>query len=156
MHRATVYNNKSLNSFKYEPLHYEPKHKNVNAYKLVCYYNIPTESDMYLNKKNVLYADQISPHLCTHINLAFVIIRNNTLYVDPLQLNASLAVIELKKKNRDLKVLLSVGGATDEDGFPDMVINHENRKELILFLKLICRVNIVVLLLDLLSLCCIT
>lgn len=128
MRRASIYNNKSLMSYIYKPLHYEPKHKNVNVYKLVCYYNFPDEGEAFASKKNVLYANKINPHLCTHINLGFVNVQNNSIYVTPLQLNISLSVIELKKINPDLKVLLSIGGAVEDYNFAHMVLNHENRK----------------------------
>lgn len=128
MRRASIYNNKTLTSYAYKPLHYEPKHKTVNLYKLVCYYNFPDEPEHLSAKRNVLYSNKINPNLCTHINLGFANVKNNSIYITPFQLNASLSIIELKKKNPELKVLISIGGAVSDGGFPHMVLNHENRK----------------------------
>lgn len=129
VHRASVYNNQSFDSIETTLLNYEPQHKNINSYKLVCYYNFPDEPENNTNITNVLFGEKIDPKLCTHINLAFASIQNNSIFIDNFQLNVSQTVIELKKQNPKLKVLLSIGGSGNENGFPNMVLNHENRKQ---------------------------
>lgn len=37
-------------------------------------------------------------------------------------------MVELKKFEPNLKIMVSVGGADNESGFPEMVLNHANRK----------------------------
>lgn len=129
IHRATFYNNETLFTRDNLPLEYNVKFNNVDDYKIVCYYNFPGKTSDYYNLSNVLFPEEIDPDLCTHINLAFVTIRNNSLYIDESQLNDSKMVLNLKLKNPKLKVLLSVGGAGNEEGFPQMVLNHLNRKQ---------------------------
>lgn len=102
---------------------HESYHSSTLAqYKLVCYYNFPNQD------VDALKPGQIDPFLCTHINLAFATIQNNSLYLDATQLKTVQAVVDLKKINLNLKILLSVGGAGNNDGFPQMVLNHTNRK----------------------------
>ncbi|CAH0549109.1 unnamed protein product [Brassicogethes aeneus] len=102
--------------------------KNISdyrQYKLVCYYNFPQNEIVQLKGEN------IDPNLCTHLNLAFVSVVNNTLNVENSQLNDIKRILLLKNVNKDLKILLSVGGAGDKNGWPEMVKNHTNRKSFI-------------------------
>lgn len=75
-----------------------------------------------------LKAKKIDADLCTHINAAFALIANNTLYLNEVQLESLKTIVDLKKKNKNLKVLISVGGAGNDTGFPEMVLDHKNRK----------------------------
>lgn len=36
--------------------------------------------------------------------------------------------MELKKVNKQLKIMLSIGGAGNDMGYAEMVLNHEYRK----------------------------
>lgn len=75
-----------------------------------------------------LAAGSLDANLCTHINVAFARVINNSLHFDDAQLKTLQNVVDLKQKNADLKVLVSVGGAGDDMGFPEMVVDHQNRK----------------------------
>lgn len=79
-------------------------------------------------REGILDTSQLDADLCTHINAAFARIVNNTLELDNVQINALKDVVDLKKKNQNLKVLISVGGAGNDMGFPDMVVDHQKRK----------------------------
>ncbi|KAI7815437.1 chitinase [Rhyzopertha dominica] len=95
-----------------------------SSYKLVCYYVLSDELEN-------LRAENIDPDLCTHINVAFATVINNTIYLDDTQRMGLLQVLELKKQNPQLKILLSIGGAGNDVGYPIMVKTHENRKTFI-------------------------
>ncbi|KAG7173213.1 Acidic mammalian chitinase-like 4 [Homarus americanus] len=87
----------------------------------VGYYAIPREScgDPTIQ---ALTVDNIDPFLCTHINVAFArVVNDDIVPTDESDLMVYREVIALKKKNPRLKVLLSLGGATDEPGFSDLV-----------------------------------
>lgn len=75
-----------------------------------------------------LRAGNIDADLCTHINAAFATIVNNSLSLDETQLKALGNLVRLKEKNKNLNVLVSVGGAGDDVGFADMVLDHRSRK----------------------------
>lgn len=85
---------------------------------------LPSEGE---KEDEVLQTSKLDADLCTHINAAFAQIVNNTLEIDDVQIKALQDVVNLKQKNENLKVLLSVGGAGDL-GFGEMVLNHQNRK----------------------------
>lgn len=143
LQRALKYNNGA--NITYEEKTYPSKTADTQPpknYKIVCYYNFPSRnissssSTRNFPNRNIpsrhalreLTAEKIDPKLCTHINLAFGSIVNNSVYIDEFQQNVSATVIGLKKYNKNLKVLLSVGGSGSGGGFPEMVLNHENRK----------------------------
>ncbi|CAG9578058.1 unnamed protein product [Danaus chrysippus] len=88
-----------------------------------CYYTMPGS----LSSSELLPSD-IHSQLCTHINVAFAQIINKEIYLDNVQRQIISEVVNLKKKNPNLKVLLSIGGAGAQDGFSDMVVNHTSRK----------------------------
>ncbi|XP_046962124.1 chitinase-3-like protein 1 [Vanessa cardui] len=99
-----------------------------------CYYNTPNpRNDSQLTPSN------IHPHLCTHINIAFAQIRNNQIYLEDSQLDVIPDIVKLKTYNPNLKVLLSVGGAGNNDGFSKMVVNHASRKVFIKSIKYMLR-----------------
>lgn len=130
LHRANVYNNvtnfalvkiNETNRYTKPRLHY-------SEYKLVCYYMLPSAGD---KREEILQTSALDADLCTHINAAFASVENNTLQLDEIQIKALQDVVDLKKKNKNLKVLISVGGAGNDMGFPDMVLDHQNRKTLV-------------------------
>lgn len=94
-------------------------------YKLVCYYNLPAATHKNVN---FLLVEDIDPNLCTHINTAFADIVNNSIHLEEHQVESIKSLVGLKKINKNLKVLVSIGGAGNDMGFPMMVANHENRK----------------------------
>ncbi|KAJ8731056.1 hypothetical protein PYW08_002469 [Mythimna loreyi] len=95
-----------------------------------CYYNFPSEQAV-----NQLMPSDIHPHLCTHINMAFARVLKNEIKLEDYQYTTLLEIVKLKQKNPDLKILLSVGGAKNDNGFPDMVLNHKSRKQFIKSIK---------------------
>lgn len=92
-------------------------------YKIICYYYLPKK-----NTTSSLTPGKIDPHLCTHINVAFATVVNNSIFLSTEQLEIAQDVMKLKQKNKNLRVLLSIGGASNAEGFPMMVLNHRNRK----------------------------
>ncbi|CAG9767718.1 unnamed protein product [Ceutorhynchus assimilis] len=92
--------------------------------KLICYYNFPS-NDFSLK------INEIDPNLCTHLNLAFASVVNHSIYLDEEHLGYLTNIIPLKEKNQYLKILLSIGGAGNNNGYPEMVKNHTNRKTFI-------------------------
>lgn len=103
---------------------------------ITCYYNTPNRS---ANASRQLFPSQIHPHLCTHINIAFARVVDKQIYLEPSQYEALQEVINLKKVNSQLKVLLSVGGAGENNGFSEMVVDHASRKVFIKSIKSILR-----------------
>ncbi|KAL9692452.1 hypothetical protein quinque_005496 [Culex quinquefasciatus] len=107
------------------------------GHKIVCYYTTPAMSGSGRRRRSVrsnLYPDHIDPYLCTHLNVGIAEIVNGTVYI-----NDDLRVVfnhtrQLKKANRELKVLVWVGGA-GVGGFSEMVVNHASRKLFIQSLK---------------------
>lgn len=91
------------------------------TYKLVCYYGFPSSTDS-------LQPDEIDPYMCTHINAAFASVTNNTISVNPADVEVLKELMKLKMTNHQLKILLCVGGASNDGGFSEMVMNHTNRK----------------------------
>lgn len=100
------------------------KSQNVENYKLICYYNFPNEN---YNFKKQLLDRHIDPNLCTHLNIGFGSVFNNTIYLTDFQKNVTKSLVNLKTQNQNLKVLLSISG-TSVSGFTEMVLNHANRK----------------------------
>lgn len=97
-----------------------------------CYYNTPSgEASAQLQPAD------IAPRLCTHINVAFARLINKSIHLEHSQYDALQEVVKLKQKNPTLKVLLSVGGAGENNGYSEMVINHASRK---IFIKSIKKV----------------
>ncbi|CAG9813174.1 unnamed protein product [Phaedon cochleariae] len=125
VHRAILYSSSQNMSHHPWDFHLKThKHYAVKGYKLVCYYSLPSSSDS-------LQVEDIDPFLCTHLNVAFATVVNNTAYLDEKQKDYLKKLLELKQSNENLKVLVSVGGAGNIGGFPEMVANHTNRKTFI-------------------------
>lgn len=104
--------------------HFNPNEYIPKEFKLVCYYNFPSnEQSMQIN--------EIDPHLCTHLNVAFGSVVDHSVYLDDEHIEYLQEIVKLKDINKNLKILLSVGGAGNENGFPEMVKNHTNRKTFI-------------------------
>lgn len=99
--------------------------------KLVCYYNYP----QYENNTPQLLPEDITCDLCTHIIVAFASIKNNSLQLNKDIIRTITEIVKLKKCNKELKILLSVGGAGDDYGFANMVSNHTTRKTFIRSVK---------------------
>lgn len=100
---------------------------NSRAPNIVCYYNYPL-----LNSNTTeLQPENITCNLCTHIILAFASVSNSTLKLSDDMVRAIPSLIALKECNKDLKILISAGGGTTNNGFSEMVVNHASRKRFI-------------------------
>lgn len=97
----------------------------IDEFKLVCYYNFPGSGF------NTLKPENINPQMCTHINVAFARVVNNTIHLEKSELEVLQSVVKLKLKNEKLKILISVGGAAGDSGYSEMVLDHVNRKTFI-------------------------
>lgn len=82
-----------------------------------------------------MYPKHIDANLCTHINIGFVTVENNVIQIDDKLDELLRQATLLKGRNKNLKILLWVGGAFST-GFSDMVKNHANRKLFIQSVKL--------------------
>ncbi|KAF5280737.1 hypothetical protein FQA39_LY18020 [Lamprigera yunnana] len=100
--------------------------KTSTGYRLVCYYMFPSS-----NGSSILSPKDLDALLCTHVIVGFASIVNNSIYLNERNAAVFQHVVAMKASNADLKVLLSIGGAGTESGFPQMVINHGTRKEFI-------------------------
>lgn len=101
------------------------RNSNAVSKRLVCYYNFPSTND--------LQPEDIDPFLCSHIIVGFLNV-NSTHEIEASKSKIDILkhVNELKAKNPNIKVLISVGGAGNTKGWPEMVLNHTNRKRLVL------------------------
>lgn len=100
---------------------------NSRTPSLICYYNYPP----FLNNGTELYPENITCNLCTHIIIAFASISNCTLKLSDEMVKTIPNLMNLKKCNNDLKIMISVGGASEYIGFTEMVVNHASRKKFI-------------------------
>lgn len=129
LQRAIKYNSFDKDTIsKNLPDHLKTKnhYKSLPEYKLVCYYSVPSPTST--NKVNVLKSNEIDPNLCTHINVGFMCIENNSIVITSMANETLQNIVDLKKLNKNLKVLVSIGGGGDDAGFSKMVLNHQNRK----------------------------
>lgn len=106
----------------------------VHTQKLICYYTTPRYEGARKSDKTLKIKD-INPQLCTHLNIGIIEISNCSLVIDADLIEAFKQSNLLKAKNRQLRVMLWVGGADESTGFSEMVENHENRKKFIQSLK---------------------
>ena len=99
--------------------------KQINhSFRRVCYYTVPSEEWPFLKP------DLIDVNLCTHIIVGFAQISQGLLA--PISEHDELTfreIIALKKKAPELQVLLSVGGASNDQGFHSVVPTLEDREE---------------------------
>lgn len=93
-----------------------------------CYYNLPK-----LLNSTELMPHQMDTCVCTHINLAFARIKNKEIYLEDVQIEAIKQVVKWNRNS--LKLLLSVGGAGENNGFSEMIADHASRKVFIRSLK---------------------
>lgn len=77
----------------------------------------------------------ISPFLCSHINIGVVRVSNYSLKLDDDLIYAIKGGNSLKSRNDKLKILLWVGAADEADGYPEVVANHTTRKRFIQSIK---------------------
>lgn len=112
------------------------KSTKTEHFKLVCYYSFPSDENLKSRSSGILLPDNIDPDLCTHINIGFASVVNNSIYLSESQKNVVKTMVDLKKENSNLKVLLSIGGAGNGDGFSQMVLDHANRKRYVSVLLL--------------------
>lgn len=102
------------------------QHGNATRRILVCYYTI-SES---LNPSSLGTSD--FSHLpCTHLLLGFASLANCTIQLGAAQSAACEQAVSLKNRLPGLKVMLSVGGSNQDNGFSEMVRNHASRKKFI-------------------------
>ena len=90
----------------------------------MCYFTVPTEEWPNLRPA------KIDPTLCTHIIIGFAKINEGLLspmMKDDEQIYQE--IVALKKKSPELKVLLSVGGANNDQGFRNVIRTLEQREE---------------------------
>ncbi|XP_037680941.1 chitinase-3-like protein 1 isoform X2 [Choloepus didactylus] len=101
-----------------------------SAYKLVCYY---TSWSQYREGDGSCFPDTIDPFLCTHVIYSFANISSNE--IDTWEWNdVSLydSLNALKKRNPNLKTLLSVGGwSFGSQRFSNLASNTESRQTFI-------------------------
>lgn len=72
--------------------------------------------------------NNIDPHLCTHIIIGFASIKNSFIDLGN-SMNVYKQIVQLKNIVPKLKVMVSVGGAGDDNGFAEMVMNDDNRQK---------------------------
>lgn len=124
--------NERIYPSKYGNFIYAPPTEQFNQFipKLVCYYDVTD-----IHSSTALLPDKIDYKLCTHLNIGMVSLNGNELIIDNTLHTILVQINELKLiKNRQLKVLLWVGGASSIE-FSGMVKNHANRKQFIQSLK---------------------
>jgi len=109
--------------------------------KLICYYTTPRFTTSSSSRRKNLKSEQtlsikdINPQLCTHLNIGIIEIFNCSLVIDADLVKAFEDGNRLRAQNKNLKIMLWVGGADESDGFTEMILNHANRKRFIQSLK---------------------
>lgn len=101
--------------------------QSCSAYKLVCYY---TSWSQYRPGDGSCLPNAIEPSLCTHVIYSFANVTNNK--IDIWEWNDEMMYEHLnglKKRNPNLKTLLSVGGSSfSYQRFFELASNPENRQ----------------------------
>lgn len=74
--------------------------------------------------------DQINAQKLTHINYAFVNVKNNQAYLDNAKRDSTnfVRLNSLKQKNPNLQILISIGGWSWSENFSDAVLTDSLRK----------------------------
>nr|QPD99037.1 putative chitinase 1 [Tityus serrulatus] len=122
---------------KWKSLTSEPKHRSKRSsddeMKVVCYF-----ISWGINREGhaKFTAEDIDPFLCTHIIYAFAGLDSKDLIIKPGDENVDVnkgtfqGVVEVKKKNPKLKVLLAIGGWVESEGdkYSRMVSDSDKRK----------------------------
>lgn len=112
------------------------KRSTDESMKVVCYY---ISWGIYRAGTAKFTSENIDPFLCTHIIYAFAKLDEKSLTMQPADPNADIKlesfknVVEVKKKNPKLKVLLAIGGWTDSQGdkYSMLVRDSDKRKEFV-------------------------
>lgn len=101
------------------------RHKQINhSFRRVCYYTIPSE------EWPIISPSQIDVSLCTHIIIGFARIFESRLApIGGQDEKFYQEVLKLKGQAPELKVLLSVGGASNDEGFITVVPSLTEREE---------------------------
>lgn len=119
--RAVRHHNRHLHGPK---KYHVTRNKQINhSFRKVCYYTVPTE------EWPILSPSQIDVTLCTHIIIGFAQISGGVLApIGEHDENIYREVIALKAKAPELQVLLSVGGASNDQGFHTIIPSLEDRE----------------------------
>lgn len=106
-------------NWSFRPLKMGEDERSSKSYKIVCYY---TNWAQYRPKPGSFFPDNVDPKLCTHIIFAFA--KLNDLYElqsfewndesTPWSKGMYERIVDLKEANRDLKVLIAVGGSSKD------------------------------------------
>ena len=80
--------------------------------------------------RGLLNTDKISPNKLTHINYAFVDVKNNRAFLTNLATDSTnfRKLNLLKKQNPELKILISIGGWSWSENFSDAVLTDTSRQ----------------------------
>lgn len=80
--------------------------------------------------RGLLNTDKISPDKLTHINYAFVDVKNNRAFLTNLATDSTnfRKLNLLKKQNPELKILISIGGWSWSENFSDAVLTDTSRQ----------------------------
>lgn len=102
---------------------------NESGFRLVCYFNHDTDPLQ-------LKVTDISPKLCTHLNVGIFDVQNYSLVMTEKIRSTLTDIQQLKTHNPELKILLWIGAAFTGH-FSEMVHTHANRKVFIRSIKAI-------------------
>nr|ARN16745.1 chitinase 5 [Tetranychus cinnabarinus] len=105
-------------------------------YKIVCYYY--AVEAWYRTSRGMFLPEDIDASKCTHIHYAYTVLNSETLLMEPSDKWAEIdnrfyeRVIALKESNQGLKILLSIGGWSEQsDKFSTLISERLNRKAFI-------------------------
>lgn len=81
-------------------------------------------------RRQIINTDAVSANKLTHINYAFVNVVNNRAVLTNLRTDTTniKGLVALRKRNPDLKVLISLGGWSWSGGFSDAVLSDTSRQ----------------------------
>ncbi|XP_034978000.1 chitinase-3-like protein 1 [Zootoca vivipara] len=113
--------------------------QSVSTSKLVCYF---TSWSQYRETSGRFVADQIDPNLCTHVIYAFANISGNRLVPGEWNDATTYGTLNQLKRNRNLKTLLSVGGALmGPQPFRRITASPATRSEFVMSVLQLLRTN---------------